>query len=62
MIKAVSGKLILLGLDAENVKRLKDNKPIKIKGSDVSLDKDIYIIYGETLEDIQKELSLPIIQ
>ena len=59
MIKAVAGKKILLGLDKTNVKRLKQGQPIFIKGSDIGLEKDIYILYGNSLKDIQKECNLP---
>lgn len=64
MIKAKitkqNGKqVILLGIDKENVKRLRKNKPIYIKGSDLLIDDDICIAYGNTLEDIMKEFNIP---
>ncbi len=59
MLKARSGNNLILGIDSENVKRLKDNKPIKVKGSDLGIDQDIFIVYGDTLADIQKELNIP---
>ena len=57
MIKAIIGNGILLGLDKENIKRLKEGAPILIKGSDIGLEVNVLIAYGDTLSDIQKELS-----
>ena len=62
MIKARIGNRILLGLDKENVKRLKEGAPILIKGSDIGLELNILITYGDTLSDIQKEFGLPAVQ
>lgn len=56
--KGVNGDIIVLGIDAENVKRLKDGKPIHVKGTDIDTDSDIYIVYGHTLDDIAKWLQL----
>lgn len=47
----------ILGLDEENVRRLKEGQPIyatlgKLGGQD-----DIIIMYGETLDGIRKELE-----
>lgn len=62
MIKAktINGS-VLLGIDRENIKRLQDNKPIRVKGSELGIDHDIFIVYGETLDDIAKEFNLPAI-
>lgn len=60
MIKAKIGNTLLFGIDSENVKRLKEGKPIHIKGADVQLDCDIFIAYGDTLKDIAKEFDLPL--
>ena len=66
MIKAKihrEGKdLVLLGIDAENVRRLQDDKPILVKGKSIGIDADIWIVYGETLDDICKKYHLPTIQ
>jgi len=59
MIKARIKNNVLLGVDKENVKRLKQGKPIRVKGSDLGIEVDIFIVYGNTLSDIQKEFNLP---
>ena len=64
MIKAkISGHggrdVVLLGIDAENVKRLQEGKPIMIQGQHLLVDLDILIVYGQTLEEIAKEYNLP---
>ena len=53
---------ILLGIDSENVKRLKQGKPIRVKGSEIGIENDIYIAYGETIQDILNELGIAGIQ
>ena len=58
MLKARKGKNIILGLDRENIKRLQQLKPIRIVGKDLNIEQDIYIIYGETLQDIAIELEI----
>jgi len=62
MIKATmrtkEGKdILLLGLSGENVRRLKDGKPIHINGSEMGLGNDIVIMYGETEAHLYKELQ-----
>jgi hypothetical protein len=51
--------VILLGLEAENVKRLKEGKPILVLGADLGIDFDIYIVYGKTVKEIAAEHGLP---
>ena len=51
--------LVLLGIDAENVKRLKAGKPILVKGESIGLEADIWIAYGDTLAAICKKYNLP---
>lgn len=48
---------LMLGIDAENVRRLKQGKPIAIRGKDVNLDLDVFIMYGATVKDIYRELK-----
>lgn len=62
MLKARAGNTVILGIDKENVKRLQEGKPIRVTGSDLGIANDIFIVYGKTLDDIQKELQLPSIQ
>jgi len=60
MLKVRKDNIVMLGLDAENVKRLQQNQPILVKGSELGLDVDIYITYGETFKDIINEYGLQI--
>ena len=58
MIKArLSNGVFLLGIDAENVRRLKADQPILISLSQLGGTDDIAIVYGETLESIVDELK-----
>ena len=50
--------VFILGIDAENVRRLKDNKPILLSLAEIGGTDDILIMYGDTIEDIEKELEL----
>lgn len=60
MIKAKYGNNnILLGVDKENIKRLTEGKPIRVRGKELEIEHDIFIVYGDTLDDIAKELNLP---
>jgi len=61
MIKAImknkdSDNILLLGISEENVNRLKEGKPIHIKGDELGIDNDVLIVYGETEEDLYKDL------
>lgn len=54
MLKARSGKLIILGLSDENLRRLKNGEPIKFKMKDLQIPKgvelselDFYIFNGK---------------
>jgi uncharacterized alkaline shock family protein YloU len=60
-VKTTDG-LIVLGIDAENVKRLKDNQPIRVKGDELQIDHDIYIVYGETIQDITQKMGIAGVQ
>lgn len=55
---------IILGLDWENLKRLKEpgTNTIIVKGSDLGIEYDFYIVVRETLDEIMEELKLPRIQ
>lgn len=62
MIKATmqteEGKnILLLGISAENVDRLKEGKPIHITGEDLGLCNDVLLMYGDTEAQIYKELQ-----
>ena len=49
--------LMILGIDAENVRRLKAGQPILKALSQFGGHDDILIIYGDTLDDVQRELE-----
>jgi hypothetical protein len=60
MIKARSGNTVILGLEAGNIKRLKEGDPMLIKLSDVGVpDSDIQIVimYGDTQLDIMAAIE-----
>lgn len=49
--------LMILGIDAENVRRLKAGQPILKALSQFGGRDDILIVYGETTEDIKAQLE-----
>ena len=56
--KADGTKLILLGIDARNVERLKEGKPLHVRGETLDMPGiEIGIMYGETMQDIIDELK-----
>jgi hypothetical protein len=56
-MKFRSGELILLGLSAENVRRLKLGMPIKFDGAEINLPGLTFgIVYGETEMALEKQL------
>lgn len=57
LIARASNGLMILGIDAENVKRLKEGKPILKALSQFGGKDDVLIIYGDTLDDVQRELE-----
>jgi len=48
--------LFILGLDAENLKRLRAGQPILVSLAEMGGTDDVLIMAGETIADIQKEL------
>lgn len=58
MLRArASDGTFILGIDAENVKRLKEGKPIVVSLAELGGHDDVLIMYGETLQDIVRELE-----
>ena len=47
----------MFGIDAENVRRLKDGKPIVIDLKPMGGTDKLYIMYGETMEEIACEIE-----
>lgn len=58
-MREVKGEPVVigLGLSEENVKRLKRNMPIYIRGKDILIDHDIVIFYGATEDEMKAELD-----
>jgi hypothetical protein len=54
-----SKEAIFIGLSEENLKRLKQGKPILINSGQLEIEQDIFILYGKTEEDIRKEYDFP---
>lgn len=58
MLRARSSNgIFFLGLDAENVRRLKEGKPILVKLAQLGGTDEVCIMYGETVQDIANELE-----
>lgn len=58
MLRArTSNGVFILGLDAENIRRLKAGKPILVSLAEMGGSDDVMIMAGETLEDIKNELE-----
>ncbi len=61
MIKAkLNNGDLLFGLSKINIQKLQEGKPIIVKGKDMNLNFDVVITFGETEEDIYREL-MPLI-
>ena len=67
MIKAVGTTpeghpMILLGLSAKNIEKLKEGKPILVELSELGLKGKVAIVYGETEDllarDLEREFSI----
>lgn len=58
MIRIRQGNTVILGLDAENVRRLQDDKPIHVRGKPLHLPVDIFIVYGDELKDVAASLGI----
>jgi len=59
MIRARLGNgIFILGVDAENIKRLKQGEPIKVDLSDLGGSDTVVITYGNTMAEIQSELEV----
>lgn len=57
LIARTSGGMMILGIDAENVRRLKNGEPILKALSQFGGKDDILIIYGDTIDDVQRKLE-----
>ena len=57
LIARTSNGVMILGIDAENVKRLKAGRPILKSLAQFGGKDDVLIVYGDTLDDVQRELE-----
>lgn len=58
MLRArLTNGMFILGIDAENVKRLKDGKPIMVSLAELGGSDDVCIMYGDTLQAIADDLE-----
>ncbi len=58
MIRArLSSGAFVLGLDAENVRRLQGGEPIKINLAQLGGSDLVFLVYGDTLADIVADLQ-----
>lgn len=58
MLRArLSNGVFVLGIDAENVKRLKEGKAIMVSLGQLGGTDDVVIMYGETVDAIAQELQ-----
>jgi len=62
MIKAImknkdNDSILLLGISKENVNSLREGKPIHIKGDELGIGNDVLLVYGETEDQLYKDLQ-----
>jgi len=58
MLRArLSSGMFILGLDAENIRRLTNGQPIVVSLAELGGSDDVAIMYGETLDDIKRDLE-----
>lgn len=58
MIKARSGDSIVLGLSAENIRRLQAGQPMKFSLAPLGIHQTMYIVAGDTEESILDDLQI----
>lgn len=57
ILARLSDGTFILGIDAENVRRLREGKPIVVSLAELGGSDDVVIMYGETLQHIARELE-----
>lgn len=50
-------EFVLLGVDRENINRLTSGKPIICRAESVGIERDVMVVFGETLQDVADELA-----
>lgn len=48
---------LLLGIDRENIDRLTSGKPIRVLMESIGIERDVLIVFGETLQNVTDELT-----
>lgn len=48
---------LILGVDRDNINRLTSGKPIRVTAESVGIERDVMIIFGETLQSVTDELT-----
>lgn len=57
MIRAKAGDLLILGVDRENLRRLRGGQPIVVDLTDYGDTRRVLFMYGDTMTDIMRELE-----
>ncbi len=57
LIARATNGMMILGIDAENVRRLKAGQPILKALTQFGGTDDVLIVYGETIDDIKRQLE-----
>ena len=57
IVAKTNNGIMILGIDAENVRRLKAGQPILKSLAQFGGTDDVLIVYGETLDDVQRQLE-----
>lgn len=57
MLRARLNGVFVLGIDAENVRRLQAGQPINVDLAELGGQGEILLMYGNTMADIAKELE-----
>jgi hypothetical protein len=55
-VHTVTG-LLIIGIDNENVKRMKDGKPLVIDLSNYGPTTKVMVMHGRTMDDVRQELE-----
>ena len=58
MLLMKNGRKLLVGVDAENIRRLTNGETLILKGEEIAEDIDICVVYGDTLKDVVKEIGM----
>lgn len=57
LMQGKNGPIVGVGITEENVKKLKKEMPIHVKGNEMGIGVDIVIIYGKDLDNLKEQLK-----